>query len=398
MHVLVIPSWYPTTEAPLNGIYFAEQAQCLSRRDIRVGVVYPEHQSLRRLSWEAAANKHFQLEWTSRFGVPTLRRYGWNFWWRFPPGLRMRVRAGVRLGHRYVERHGVPDVIHAQSGRWAGAAAARLSAYYDVPFVLTEHFSGFHRDAFSWWRRPIVREGFRNANKITAVSSSLKHSLTQQGLADPSDVGVYPNLAPCSVFSLPPSGRPPQPPFRYVTIARLTPQKNVSSLLQAFARQRGTGDRLELVIVGDGPERDVLKDEAKQLGIASCVTFRGRLNRKRTRAALWNAHALVLPSRYETFGVVLLEAMATGLPVVTTARGGPEDIVTTDTGLLMPGGKTDELAAGLETVRQAWSSFEPDTIRSYVRDTYGPEPFVRRTRLLYDRAQATASGRSDIRS
>ncbi|PSQ91003.1 MAG: glycosyltransferase family 4 protein, partial [Bacteroidetes bacterium QS_4_64_154] len=97
MHVLVVPSWYPTTEAPLQGIYFAEQAQILHDHGLTVGVVYPEQQSLRHLSWDALRRKHFQTAWTTDHDVPVLRRYGWNVWWRAPPGMRVRVRQAVRL-------------------------------------------------------------------------------------------------------------------------------------------------------------------------------------------------------------------------------------------------------------------------------------------------------------
>ena len=386
MHVLVVPSWYPTTEAPLDGVYFAEQAQCLSEHGMRVGVVYPEQQSLRRASWGVVRDKHFQTEWTDDHGLPTLRRYDWNVWWRFPPGLRCRVRSAVRLARRYVDREGPPDVIHAQSGHWAGAAAARIATELSRPYVLTEHFGGFQRDAIFPWRWPLVKEGYRNAHRIAAVSYPLKQTLVEQGLASPARIEVHPNLAPTGHFTLPPSGRPPPPPFRFVTVTRLVPQKDVDGLLRAFAQLTTDGGDARLVVVGDGPKRETLAHSSRRLGIDDRVTFRGRLNRDGVREALWNAHAFVLPSRHETFGVVLLEAMATGLPVVATTCGGPEDVVPPDTGRLVPTDDPDALADGLRDVRAHWASFDADAIRARTLERYGPEPFCRRTRLLYRRA------------
>jgi len=391
MHVLVIPSWYPTTEAPLNGIYFAEQAQCLARSGLDVGVVYPEQQSLRRASWTALQNKYFQTEWTHDHGLPTLRQYSWNVWWRFPPGLRVRVRSAVRLARRYATKHGPPDVIHAQSGLWAGAAAARISSHLSVPYVLTEHFTGFQREAVFSWRQPLVEEGYRNAEGLAAVSTSLKRTLVEKNLAATSAITVHPNLAPTSFFSLPPSPRPSPPPFRFVTIARLVPQKNVSGLLCAFAEVEGAVSDSTLTVVGDGPKQAALEQEAHRLGITDRVTFQGQLDRKGVRAVLWDAHAFVLPSRHETFGVVLLEAMATGLPVVATASGGPEDLVTPDVGFLVPPSAPEALAEALHSMRTSWASFDPEAIRAYTLDHYGPEPFLDRTRLLYRRALENAS-------
>ena len=78
--------------------------------------------------------------------------------------------------------------------------------------------------------------------------------------------------------------------------------------------------------------------------------------------------------------------MATGLPVVATACGGPEDIVTPDTGRLVAPDDVDAIAEALAMLQNEWTSFNPDAIRAYVHDQYGPDSFVRRTQALYQRA------------
>lgn len=285
----------------------------------------------------------------------------------------------------------MPDVVHAQSGRWAGAAAARVREQYSTPYVLTEHFSGFQRDCIDPWRWPIIEEGYKHASAVASVSTGLKQTLIEAGLGTSSTIDVHPNLAQTPFFTRPPRDRSTPPPFRVVTVSRLDPSKNVSGLLKAVARISKTDRTLSLDIVGDGPERNLLEHKARRLGITDWVTFHGRLDRRSVRSALWDAHAFVLPSTHETFGVVLLEAMATGLPVLATACGGPEDIITPNTGLLVPPGDTDALTEGLHSLRKRWASFEARKIRSYVIDRYGPEPFVQRTRTLYHRAITKAS-------
>ena len=385
MHVLIVPSWYPTTETPLYGIYFAEQARCLADHGLKVGVVYPEQQSLRHLSWQRLRAKHFQTEWSREDGIPTLRRYGWNVWSRFPPGQRCRVRSAVQLADQYVERYGIPDLLHAQSGRWAGAAAARIGHRYDVPYVLHEHFTGFQRDAIFPWRWPVVCEGYRHADAIATVSTPLRNAIASQGLATSSNIDLHPNLAPTSYFHPPPTSRPPPPPLHLVTIAHLSPRKNIEGLINAFARAPLSA-AASLTVVGGGPERSRLEAQAGRLGLDETVQFLGQLDRSGVREALWNAHAFVLPSHQETFGVVILEAMATGLPVVATACGGPEDIVTPDTGRLVAPDDVDAIAEALAMLQNEWTSFNPDAIRAYVHDQYGPDSFVRRTQALYQRA------------
>ena len=388
MHVLVVPSWYPTTEAPLNGIYFAEQARCLQAHGMTVGVVYPEHQSLRRLTAATLGRKHCQTEWTTDHGIPTLRRYGWNVWWQAPPGLRCRIRSAVRLAHRYVDRRGVPDVIHAHSARWAGAAAARMSDALGVPYVLTEHFSGFQRGSILPWRRPLVDRGLRHARGLAAVSTGLKEALTARDGIVSQNVAIHPNPVRASFFTRPPEGRPSSPPFRFVTVAGLNPRKNIGGLLEAFAKAFGASSGASLTIVGEGPRRAALEGQARRLGVEERVAFRGRQDRSGVREALWDAHAFVLPSRHETFGVALVEAMATGLPVVATRSGGPEDIVTKEAGLLVPPAAPVALAEALRTIRTRGDAYDAECIRAHATGRYGPEPFVRRTQSFYRRARA----------
>lgn len=386
MHVLVVPSWYPTTEAPLDGIYFSEQTHFLHNHGMQVGVVFPEHQSLRRLSCEALRNKHFQTKWEDDEGIPTLRHLGWNVWWRFPPGFRLRIRTAVRLARRYIQRYGRPDVVHAHSARWAGAAAARIKNEFSIPYVLTEHYSGLQRGDVFPWRWSLVERGFRHADAIAAVSSPLKNVIVDQDLAASSEIDVCPNPVHASLFTRPEDGRLSPPPFRFVTVARLRPQKNLGGLLAAFASAFAGSSDVSLTIVGSGSERNALERTAQHLGVAERVSFLGKLDREGVRDALQNAHAFALSSHHETFGVVVVEAMATGLPVVATRCGGPEDIVTEDTGLLVPPTDTEALARGLRTIREQWPTFDEAGIRKQALARYGPEPFVRRTRSLYRRA------------
>jgi glycosyltransferase involved in cell wall biosynthesis len=390
MHVLVVPSWYPTTEAPLQGIYFAEQARMLHEHGLTMGVVYPEHQSLRRLSAAALRRNHFQTEWTIEEALPTLRRHGWNVWWRFPPGVRLRIRSAVRLARQYADRHGVPDLIHAHSARWAGAAAARIGEALAVPYVLTEHYSGLQRDAVPAWRWPLVEEGIRHASGLAAVSAPLRDTMARRTLADPASIDLIPNPVCPAQFSLPDRPRPSPPPLRLVTVAHLNARKNLSGLLEAFRTAFDTSPDVSLTIVGDGPQRAALSRQASRLGLGAQVSFLGAQPRTGVREALWNAHAFVLASRHETFGVVVVEALATGLPVVATRCGGPEDIVTKQTGRLVPPDDPEALAEALCTLREEWTSYNPEHIRASVLARYGPEPFVQRTRSLYRQARADA--------
>jgi glycosyltransferase involved in cell wall biosynthesis len=362
----------------------------LQEAGMTVGVVYPEHHSLRHLSPAAVCRNRFQTEWTSE-PVPTLRRHGWNVWSRLRWGLQGRIETAVDLAEQYIKRRGRPDVVHAHSAQWAAAAAARIQEQTGIPYVVTEHFSGFREGNVFPWQWPIIREGFDNASGIACVSRSLRQDLVTQGLVDTTEVEIIPNPVDPMFFRSPTKDQSDARKFRLITVTRLVPHKRVDLLLRAVSKLPST---VVLTVVGNGPSRRSLEDLATALNIDNQVRFTGTLDREEVRAAYSSSDVFVLASRTEPFGVVLVEAMATGLPLVATRSGGPEDIVTPNTGILVPTDNLEALAAAVKTLRDAPADrFRPETIRSVAVDRYSPDAFVQRSRSLYEDARLDRSAR-----
>ena len=141
---------------------------------------------------------------------------------------------------------------------------------------------------------------------------------------------------------------------RYILcVAMHNEKKGIDVLLRAFAKIQDREPRLRLVLAGDGPLRSQLESLAESLGIAAKVDFRGRQGRAEIAALLAGCEVFVLPSRSEPFGIVLLEAMACGKPVVSTTAGGiPEIIDDRNTGILVEPDNPTALAAALTAVLQ----------------------------------------------
>lgn len=394
MHVLVLPSWYPTKARPHAGVYLREQAQALRQAGVRVGVIYPEQQSLRVFSRAALWPLPFRRCFYDEGGLLTLRQHGWNLLWRSPLRWRLRCWSAHQLARRYIARAGRPDLVHAHSARWAAAAAARIQAAWAIPYVVTEHYSGFLCGDISTAERRWARRGFRSARRVVAVSEALRRALTEQRLVQAGRVSMLPDAVDAAFFRLPPAPRPAAP-FRFAALGHLTPVKGLDVLLRAFAQAFQGAPGVELIIGGDGPERGALERQAAALGLQRQVQFRGALDRAQVRRLFWDACAFVLPSRHETFGVALAEAMATGLPAVATACGGPEDIVTPETGLLVPPGNVLALAAALRTLRRRSPSnaaappFNESAIRAYIVEQFSARAITPRLIALYREACST---------
>jgi glycosyltransferase involved in cell wall biosynthesis len=168
--------------------------------------------------------------------------------------------------------------------------------------------------------------------------------------------GIDPARFPVAAAWPEPAGR-----FRFVFVGRLVPYKGADLVLEALAGSAALAST-ELHIVGDGPERAKLEAMAVHLGLADRVHFRGWLPQAEFGNELTHSHALVFPSLREFGGGVVLEAMAAGLPAVVADYGGPAELVTPETGVLLPMRPRAELVGALRSALEGLAG-DPERCR-----------------------------------
>lgn len=194
----------------------------------------------------------------------------------------------------------------------------------------------------------LIRKLYPKADAIIAISNGVKDDLISLRV-DPNKIHVIYN--PLLISAGLTYTQPPQIPWSerrstIVTVGRLVPSKDHALLLEAFAKVREKLDS-KLIIVGDGPERSRLEKLARDLGIDDDVWFTGW--RQDPHSIMSRCDVFVMTSRYEGFGNVIVEAMACGLPVISTdCPGGPREILQGgDAGLLVPVGDVQKLAQSI---------------------------------------------------
>lgn len=384
MNVLVLPSFYPMHLDFPRGNFFEEQTRMLGEYGIEMSVVFNENRSLKSLRWNRLWHAHFQRISKDENGIWVLRRKGWNVIpTRFRLGKILWIRQSVKLVEYYLSIFGKPDLIHAHCTWLAGLVAAIISKKYRIPYILTEH-STHIQTGMTDKDKPLYQNALNAASSVVAVSNPLKNLLTSKIPIDPGSVKVIPNFIDFDFFKPAEDGsRKNEQSYIILTVCFLESKKRVDRLLEAFQSFLEVCPQARLHIGGDGNETTLLKEKVRAAGIEDHVDFLGFLDRHGVRNALSEASLFVLASEVETFGVVLVEAMAMGVPVVATRSGGPEDIITSETGELAEK-TTDSLLQAMQRAYAKNQWYDSRRIRAVAQEKFSKEAVAHNYIELYN--------------
>ena len=275
-----------------------------------------------------------------------------------------------------------PHIIHAHSYD-AGLPSILIGKLYRIPVIVTEHSTAFPRKLLGRSGPHIAKLVFENIKVAITVSKSLQRAIEEYGIR--ANFQVIPNAVDTDLFN--PGSFPKSENhlkrLLFVGLLHLSHKKGIPCLLNALAMVREHRDDWLLEIVGDGPARAEYERMAVDLGLVDKVTFHGLKSKEEVAEFMRQADIFVLPSIFETFAVVAAEALATGLPVLATRCGGPEDFITDDVGMLIPPGNVSALCSGLDYMLNHLETFSSEHISSYARKRFSTQTVGERLHRLY---------------
>ncbi|MBI1325073.1 glycosyltransferase [bacterium] len=356
MKIALVTETFPPQ---INGV--SRTLEQLARHAVRRGdeimVVHPKYASGERSSLAAESGRYRDLE------LPALPLpfYPEVILPRPPFGRMRRSLDAFR-----------PDIVHIATEALLGYSALRHCLKRKWPVVSSFHtnFDTYAAHYRLGWTVPTLTRylrGFHNRTAATYVPSrSMILKLAEQGFerlvlwSRGVDTAVF---RPRQAERLAGRDRLEIPATAFVVghCGRLAPEKNVEFLAEALERMLSRVMHAHAVIVGDGPSRAALENRLKSIpGLSRRVHFTGYLTGPRLADAYGLMDVFAFASRTETFGNVLLEAMATGLPVVALAEGGPADVVADgETGRLL---SRDSKPSAMADILAEWSHL-PATVR-----------------------------------
>ena len=385
MHVLWIVASYPTPEDPGRSAWHQPIVEALNEQDVRIGVLaisQKPHPNVRSF-WQGL--KHLRIRVDNQVRIPIYYDYLNRSLPTFPLKWMLRRARVLRLAAAYIRQFGRPDLVHAHRASFAGGVAAGLKRHMGIPYVLTEHSSRFLEAKLNDSTIRHARHVFRSADARIAVSSTLGRSLERHLKSAVQPWTMIPNSVDGRFFDIGTriDGKCLTDRFSLFSLGGLEWHKGPDILIRAFAIQFLGDAQVSLRIAGEGRMRRYLEALGQELGVAHQIRFLGRVNRSQVRREMQLADAYVLSSRYETFGVPLIESLACGTPVVSTASGAAPEIVCCCNGILVPTDHVQGLGEGLAQMREFKEHYDPQVIRSDCLSRFDSRTVASQLKAIY---------------
>jgi len=392
MHILILPSWYPSKMNPVRGIFFKEQALALAKSGLKVGVIYPELHHVKSfvkngLRFGGGLHKESDQEIVKTYRFSELHSL-----YRFEAlNNRHWFRLGEKLFKLYETEEGKPDIIHAHSALLAGSLASHLKRKFDIPYLLTEHSNIYAMNKLKDSRRELATEAFQNASLNIAVSPQLGQTIKEKICADiqfkwiPNLVSDYfeSHITSKEILAVKRQRLNFQSDCTFLNVALMTEKKGQFDLIESFSKAFSKHDKVELYIGGEGPLLPKLKEKVIELNLQNRIFFLGRLTRQEVAQHMLNSDVFILSSHYETFGVVLVEALACGTPVIATKCGGPECIVNSSNGILVNPKNIEQLVEAMLYMKDHKEQYDPLALRRECLNRFSERAIVRELKKSY---------------
>lgn len=375
MHIMFIPSWYSNVRNKVHGSFFKEQALELQKAGVKVTVAYNEVWPLTMLG---KIHEEKGLKYNVEDGLKTYRYKNYNYIPKNPLMFKVFNKRMEKLYKEIVKKEGAIDIIHAQSSLWGGISAAYIAEKYNIPLVITEHSSVERGPYVKKSYIPFICDSYKKAQKVITVGNGLKNEI--ESLSGRQDIEVIGNLVDLSKFTI--KKRIKNEKFIFFSLAFLEGEKGFDTLIKSFAKKFKDKEAV-LYIGGDGSQRSWLEALSVENGVKDQIIFLGALSRDDVSKWMNKCDCFVLPSRYETFGVVYIEALASGRPVIGALNGGAEDIINNLNGYLIPIDDIDILAEKMIEVYDNIESYDEEEIRIDCLKRFSPKVIVNKIISVY---------------
>lgn len=366
MNVLMMVSWYtPHNEKMKNGNFHYEQAVDLSKY-CNMAIYWPYDRTI-----DVYCTKH--KDW----GIVTYRS-------RYDIKKKFRNRSDMYRSMRRIVREFKPDLIHAQVATEAGRFAVALGKLFRIPVMITEHSApeGSEVDHFPHYYYAKFAYGHSKYNACVSdyLTDYLKTLFPKYHFET-----IYNGVeGPEKITEK--QAKPEEPPACAIVANFYHKEiKGFHILLPVLAGLKRENRPLLLHLVGDGEYLEYYKKEAERLGVSQDCVFHGYCDRNEVNRILSEVDFLVSASLFESFGCSIAEALIAGLPVVATACGGPNGLISRDNGILVEKGSEKALYDGISRMLENYGSYDREKISLQAKERFSRDSVTKKYLDVYEK-------------
>lgn len=383
MHIMVIPSWYSSLRNEIHGSFFKEQFKALANNNEKITVAYNE---IWPITMIGKIHEKHGINFNIEDNLRTYRYKGYNYLPKSPLMFKIFNKRMDKLYQEIIKKEGKVDVIHAHSAFWGGIAAAFISKKYNIPLVITEHSSLKYAKYAKESYKKYIFEAYKKADCLIAVGNGLKKEL-QEYVDRP--IEVIHNMVDLQLFYIDENtgdkNSKDKGEFKFFSCGFLEEGKGMECLIKSFAGAF-KGEKVTLRIGADGSLKVSLKKLIEELNMDNQIKLLGALSRQEVSKEMSACDAFVLASEHETFGVVYIEALACGKPVIGTDNGGAEDIIREDNGIIAKKKSVEDLTRALIKVKENYKMYDKYSIREKTIFSYSEKVLVEKLKGVYKKA------------
>ena len=363
-HIVFLARWYPHRYDPMFGLFVQRHAEAAALYN-NISVVYVHLDNQDGIVDETIND------------VRTIRVY-----FKQSKSKIINLLRFFKANNKALKRLPKPDIIHVHVLTRLGIIARWQNLIHGTPYIITEHWSRYlpGNDFNGFFRKWVTKRVVRHASAVTTVTENLAKAMQNHGLENPNYI-VLPNVVDTNLFQIKPHENA-VPKIIHISCFE-DKSKNISGLLESLKVLKDKNVAYQAVLIGDGMDYEAMRQKAASLQLNDRVTFTGMLQGQELVDVLSSGDFLVLSSNYENLPVVILEAFACGLPVVSTNVGGISEIVNESNGLLVPPHDAEKLAYAMQEMLKNYKNYDANALRDSIIKKFSNEAVGKLLNSLY---------------
>jgi len=379
--IIWLVSWYPNEKNPVAGDFIQRHALAVSQyRNLTVIYMdqsgWKENSTLDKTEIQTIGNL------TEIRSYLPFHRTGFSLFDRIHYNLKYHFTF-KRLLKKVFHKDGYPELIHVHVPMKAGKLALWAKRRWGIPYILSEQASTYiesapdYFDKRSIYYRKSVKTIFKQAIAVTNVSKTVAGILEKKMGLDYIRV-IHNTVDENYFFHIPINQRK----FRFIHVSTMNEQKNIEGLLNTFIKLSSQRKDWELRLVG--PVSKQLQNRLVTLKNDIDLSYMGEIAYRQVAREMQQSSAFVLFSNHENFPCVIVEALACGLPVITSDAGGAGEAITPRNGLVVPVGDNQKLLESLLYIMDNYNTYNKNEIAKEAKKSFSYPVIGQKFSNLYE--------------